>query len=158
MSQPASPSRPQNKAQRARSRLFPDATVYEPIPGTYSAIPWVFRRALAAIPPRTFQVLVYLYLRSGPESVTWFTDRQIASDLGIGYRKLTPHLRWLTDNGFLAAASHAGDRFIALLSPEQALRDLATAKKLSPDVMEAVAEDFETIGLAPLEPVAQDPP
>jgi DNA-binding MarR family transcriptional regulator len=147
---PARKARP-NKGERTLVRLFPDEPRYVPKRGTYSAMPWVLRRAVALFAPREFQLLVYLYLRAGPESLVWMSDRQIAVDLGVGHRKLSPHLRSLVQRGFIRMRDHDGERFILLLDPELALRKLVARGEIPPTMRDALADDFEKIGLEPLD-------
>jgi hypothetical protein len=153
---PAAPKK--SKAQRMLAKLFEGAHGYVPRKGTYSAMPWVLRRAIGLFPaPREWQLLTYLYLRAGPEALVWLGDKQIAVDLGVGYRKVGPHIRSLIAKGFLQSKEHDGQRYLLLVDPEHALRELAKKGAIPQAMWEPLAEDFETIGLEPLEPPILDP-
>jgi hypothetical protein len=147
---PASLAARPNKARRMLEKLFPEAQRYVPRKGSYSAMPWVFRRAASLFNVREWQVLTYLYLRSGPESLVWMSDKQMAIDFGIGPRKVGPHIRSLVAKGFLSAVEHDGTRYLLLLDPEAALRGMAARGAVPPRVLGLLADDFETLGLAPL--------
>ncbi|HTU56949.1 MAG TPA: hypothetical protein VMF89_00925 [Polyangiales bacterium] len=147
---PRHPKHRPNKPQRMLERLFADAPRYVARRGTYSAMPWVLRRAIAIFAVREWMVLSYLYLGVGPESLVWLTDKQIATDLGVGHRKIGPHIRTLEQKGFLKTAEHEGVRYTLLLDPELALRRLAAEKALPPSVLDLLTDDFEAIGLEPL--------
>jgi hypothetical protein len=58
--------------------------------GKFSPLPWVLRRVQWLFQPREWQLLTYLMMRSGPESVCWQTDKEIAYDLDITAKKLAP--------------------------------------------------------------------
>jgi hypothetical protein len=157
VSAPASPPPKLSKAQRMLAKLFADAPRYVARKGSYSAMPWVLRRAVGLFAVREWQVLTYLYLRSGPESLVWLTDKQIAVDLDVGYRKVGPHLRALVEKGFLKTAEYDGQRYLLLLEPETALRSLVAKGAVPLRTWETLAEDFETIGLSPLAPPLPKP-
>jgi DNA-binding MarR family transcriptional regulator len=148
----APPAARPSKAKRMLEKLFPEAPRYVPRKGTYSAMPWVLRRAVGLFSVREWQVLTYLYLRSGPESLVWMSDKQIAIDLDVGARKVGPHIRALVAKGFLKAAEHDGVRYLLLLDAEAALRGLAASGGIPKRVLEQLGDDFEVIGLRTLTP------
>jgi DNA-binding MarR family transcriptional regulator len=138
------------KAARMAKKLFPGAPRYTPKRRTYSAIPWLLRCGLGLFTPREFMLLVYLHLRAGPEQLVWHGEKQIAADLDIGHRKLSPHFKKLEEKQFIRTREHDGVRYTLLLDPERALRFLAQNGKLSERMFEAINDDFETLGLEPL--------
>jgi len=151
--QPLQPAPKPNKAVRMLAKLFPDAPRYIPRKRSYSAMPWVLRRAVSLFGVREWQVLTYLYLRTGPESLVWMNDKQIAVDLGVGHRKVGPHIHSLAAKGLLRTKEHDGVRYLLLLDPEAALRGMVARGEVPERVLEQLNEDFETIGLQPLTPL-----
>src|SRR5688572_17861793 len=85
--------------------------------GGYAAVPWIFRSLLALMSARQWTILSYLYLRSGPQGLSWETDRTIALDLNIGAKKLSPHLRKLEELGFIATRRLGRNRYVKLVDP-----------------------------------------
>ncbi|MGA2451661.1 MAG: hypothetical protein ABTD50_23645 [Polyangiaceae bacterium] len=143
-------SRRNGKARRIQERLFADSKRFSASGGKFSPLPWCLRRVLWLFAPRTWQVLTYLMMRSGQEGVTWHTDKQIALDIGVTFRKVAPHLRQLEKQGFILMKEHDGDRYVCLLDPLFALDALVRKGAIHSERLEALNEDLETMGLSQL--------
>src|SRR5258707_14819393 len=126
------------KASRISERSFPDVPRFGTKRGMFSPLPWVFRTVLSAFPPRTWMVYSYLCMKSGPEGISWPTDKQIAHDLGVGVRKVGPHLKWLADLGFIVARDVDGLRYICLCDPVLGLEKLAEERTRPPAMVIAM--------------------
>jgi hypothetical protein len=117
--------------------------------GGYSAVPWVYRTMLGALSPREWMVLSYLLLRSGPEGLTWLTDRAIGTDIGLGAKKIGPHIRRLADYGFIATKRIGRQRFVKLVDPMSLLeRLLGEESFLDAEQRQRLAQDVERINRA----------
>jgi DNA-binding MarR family transcriptional regulator len=114
--------------------------------GGYSAIPWVFRTLLSTMSPREWMLLSYLYLRSGPEGISWSTDRTIGDDIGLGPKKLTPHLKELERRGFIRMRRMGRNRYVKLVDPMWlAERLLQPDSDLAPEVRVRLTDDLHQI-------------
>lgn len=143
-----------NKAARAREQYFPDVPKFEP-DGNFSALPWVFRTILSFFKPRDWQLLTYLMMRSGPHGLSWFTDKQIGADVGIGHRKVGTHLKALEEAGFILSKwAEDGTRYICLVDPVPVIRQLAAKKKFTPDTLVRLNSDLATLELPSIDPEA----
>jgi len=145
------------KAARAVERVFPDVMRFK-AKANFSAVPWLFRRALWLFQPRAWMVLTYLYLRSGPEGITWLTDKQIGIDIDLGYRKVGPQLRELESMGFIVIREFDGERFVCLIDPHFALRALVRAGKITGERLDRLNEDCATIDIEPIDDRDIPPP
>jgi hypothetical protein len=148
-------TRRNRKAERIFLKLFSGVTRFNAANGKYSAIAWCLRRVQWLFAPRTWQVYTYVAMRSGPEAVSWQTDKQIAVDLGVTFRKIAPHLRTLQELGFLVMKEHDGERYVCLLDPYAALNDLVMSGKIRGERLDALNEDLEVMGLPSLPNVEQ---
>ena len=137
------------KSQRVdglRKQHFGEVPSFNPRLGGYSAVPWVYRTLLAAFTPREWMVLSYLYLRSGPEGITWLTDETIGTDIGIGRKKLGPHIKRLVEMGFIVAKRLGRQRYIKLVDPMSLAEKLVTSPSfLTPEQQQRLAQDLEQI-------------
>jgi hypothetical protein len=131
------------KASRISERAFPDVPRLSTKAGMFSPLPWVFRSVLAAFPPRTWMAYTYIIMKSGPEGISWPTDKQMAHDLGIGVRKVGPHLKLLVELGFIVMREVDGLRYICLVDPVVALEKLAEERSMSPEMVASMREDLD---------------
>jgi hypothetical protein len=137
------------KAQRIADRLFSGLPKFAPKRGMFSPLPWMLRCALPLFTPRAWQVYTYLMMRAGPEAIVWLSDKQIAHDLAITYRKIGPQLKYLRNLGLLAEGEHEGLRYLFLVDPLHALKKLKTSPKLTATEQRALAavnDDLDLIG------------
>ena len=148
----SAPGKPQRgKGRRIYERYFSDVPVFSPGSGSgFSPLPWIYRRMLWLFSPREWQLLTYLLMRSGPEGVCWQSDKEIAFDLGIGPRKLAPHVKSLRDRGFIRVVEDQGQRYICLPEPIGVLRRLAESGEIRAERLQALNDDLEVIGLVPI--------
>jgi hypothetical protein len=91
-------------------------------------------------------VLTYLYMRSGPEGISWSTDRVIGDDIGLGPKKLGPHLQELERRGFIRMRRMGRNRYVKLVDPmwlaEQLLKP---GSELAPEVRQRLTDDLNQI-------------
>lgn len=81
-------------------------------------------------------------MRSGPEGLSWMTDKQISHDVGIGHRKVGPHLRELVDLGLTAMQELEGTRYICLVDPVHVIAGLIEKKALPQPIIDALEDDL----------------
>ncbi len=145
-----SPGRPpRGKARRIYERYFSDVPVFSTSGAGFSPLPWVYRRVLWLFAPREWQVLTYLTMRVGPEGVCWQNDKEIAFDLGIGPRKLAPHIKGLRDRGFVRIVEDQGQRYLCLPEPVGVLRRLVEKGEIHGERLRSLNDDLEVMGLEP---------
>jgi hypothetical protein len=106
-------------------------------------VQWLFK-------PREWQLLTYLMMRAGPESVVWQTDKEIAFDLDIGPRKLTPHIKALGDLGFIRIADAEGRRLVCIPDPLEVIRNLVARDHIRGERLDSLNDDLVVIGLEPI--------
>jgi DNA-binding MarR family transcriptional regulator len=134
------------RVEGLRQAHFPEVPTFDQRLGGYSAVPWVYRTILAAFSPREWMVLSYLYLRSGPEGITWLTDETIGRDIGLGRKKLGPHVRRLAELGFIVTKRIGRQRFIKLVNPMALVDGLLQPRSfLAPEQRERLQQDLEQI-------------
>lgn len=138
-----------SKAQRIRDRYFAEVPQFNTTNGMYSPIPWIYRNLLSVLQVRTWQILTLLLMRSGPESLSWLVDAQIANDVGIGRRKVAPHLRELEKLGFITSQVIDGLRYVCIVDPMVVVRKLLeenpTTNFLPPKVVAAIEDDLDVM-------------
>jgi hypothetical protein len=139
-------SRKGTRASRIVAKHFGDIQRFDPKGGNFSPLPWIYRRLLWFFPPRAWQVFTYLVMRSGPEGLSWLNDKQIATDLGIGHRKIGPQLSWLKEHGFIATLEVEGLRYVCLVDPLVPLAALFHKGGLPHARVETLSEDLELLG------------
>lgn len=124
----------------------------------FSPLPWLYRRLQWYFTPRAWQVLTYIIMRAGPEGLFWMNDRQIAVDLGIGHRKVTPQIQWLVEQGFVAEAEVEGLRYLCLVHPGTVIAALHEKRALSPLRVQQLSDELVLCGSPPLEATGDVPP
>jgi len=90
-------------------------------------------------------LLTYLYLRSGPEGLSWLTDKAIAADLGIGPKKLSPHFRQLEERGFIATKRLGRNRYVKLIDPMMLAERALVSTSLPTTVHQRLKHDLDQI-------------
>lgn len=138
-----------NKAQRVSAKLFGDVPKFQPKKGMFSPLPWCLRRAQPLFTPRAWQVYTYLVMRSGPEAMVWASDKQIAHDIGVTWRKIRPQLKAIVRLGLIVEGEHEGLRYLCLVDPVHALTEFAKSEGITKDeraALEAVDDDLDLIG------------
>ena len=134
------------QAERARDKHFSGIALLNAKSGQFSPLPWVWRRLQWLFTPREWQIYCYLLMRSGPVPVVWSSDRQIAADFGIGFRKIAPQLRALQAKHLIAIANDQdGTRFIAIVSPLDAVKKIVAEGCIPPDRLITLGEDLEVL-------------
>jgi hypothetical protein len=117
-----------SQVQKIRERLFPDTETFVSKGGGYVPLPIVLRHAQFLFSPREWQIYTYVLMRSGPDSVAWFTLQELAWDLDFrSIPKLKPYVDKLVDAGWLKHQTSQGkDYYIAPepLSVFRARRDV----------------------------------
>jgi hypothetical protein len=141
----ALPQPARSKARRIRETRFADVEVFRPAGGKFSPLPWIYRRVLWLFAPREWQILTYFMMRVSQEGVLWQSDKEIAFDLGIGFRKLAPHMKALRERGFILVVEELGQRYICLPEPAGVLRRLVESGEISGDRLLALNEDLEVM-------------
>ena len=147
----ALPQPARSKARRIRETHFSDVEVFRPSDGKFSPLPWIYRRVLWLFAPREWQILTYFIMRVSQEGVLWQSDKEIAFDLGIGSRKLAPHMKVLRERGFILVVEELGQRYICLPAPLGVLRRLVESGEISGDRLLALNEDLEVMRSSPFE-------
>jgi DNA-binding MarR family transcriptional regulator len=137
-------------SSRIYERHFSKVPIFAAKEGKYSPLPWVLRRVQFLFQPREWQLLTYLVMRCGAESVCWQTDKEIAFDLDIGPKKLPPYMKQLEEDGFIKTAQAEGKRFICVVEPLEAIKGLVAAGKIAPPRLTALNDDLELMGLPTL--------
>lgn len=135
------------KGMRARDALFSEVEAFDPRRNGFSAFGWLLRSVLFVVSPRGWQIFSLLALRAGPEAVVWLSDREIGFAVDINYRKVGGYLKELADLGLIAIASAAGERFIALRDPMEAVRRVLARPDLDAERRAALLADIEAIGI-----------
>jgi DNA-binding MarR family transcriptional regulator len=98
------------------------------------------------MPPRQWMILTYLYLRSGPQGISWETDRDMGLDLGLGPKKVGPHIRQLEALGFIVSKRLGRNRYVKLVDPMTVARTwLATEGRLDAERQKRLVDDLEQI-------------
>ena len=138
------------KSLRIYQRYFPGTPVFVAKQGKFSPLPWVLRRVQSLFQPREWQLLTYCIMRAGPEAICWQTDREIAFDLGITHKKLPPYFKALAEKGFVKTAEADGKRYVCIVNPLDALKNLIALGKVSQKVQDALEDDLEQMRLDPL--------
>lgn len=96
---------------------FPGVPTFNTRLGGYSPLAWMYRSILDSFTPREWMVLTYLLMRSGPDGICWPTDKTIGVDIGLGPKKVGPHLRRLAERGFIVTRRLKGRRYVKLVDP-----------------------------------------
>jgi hypothetical protein len=130
------------KASRISERLFKDVPRLDTKRGMFSPLHWAFRTVIREIPIRTWQIYTYILMRSGPEGLSWQTDRQIGHDCNIGPRKVAQHIRELEKLGVIVTKEHEGTRYICVADPLRALSELSGKGALAPLVVQSLHDDL----------------
>lgn len=138
------------KTARIYERHFSGVPIFEATGGKFSPLPWVLRKVQWLFAPREWQLLTYLIMRSGPESVTWQTDHEIAHDLDLGPKKIPPYLKDLEAKGFIKIVQAEGKRYVCIVEPLEAIKGLVAAGKFPRQRMDELNDDLETMKLPPL--------
>ena len=148
----------QRKARRIYERHFKDVRTYSSdTSGGFSQLPWVLRRVQWLFTPRAWQVLTYLMMRAGPDAVVWQTDKEIAFDLGIGPRKLAPHIKSLVERGFIRVVDAEGQRLICIPDPLDVIRSLVASGEIRDEQLDSLNDDLVVIGMGPIGGKAEPP-
>jgi hypothetical protein len=142
---------PKNREERIAQRHFAHVVRYKQGRRGFSAFPWVLRRVLWLFAPRTWEVLSYLMLRMGRESIVWVTDETMAKDIGVTPRKISPHIRRLAELGFIAAKVVEGQRYVAIVDPLFTIQQLVNRGVISGERLEDLNDDMATMKLSPFE-------
>ena len=133
-------------------RYFADVARLNQRRSGYAAFPWVLRGILWVFSsPRTWQVLSYLMLRMGRESIVWVTDQQMAKDIGVTPRKVGPHLKRLVELGFISMRTIEGQRYVAIVDPFHAIQQLVNAGIIVGDRLDDLNEDLAAMKLPAFE-------
>lgn len=138
-----------------RSRLFGDAPRFRAKGGGYVPLPWLFRRLQRLFRPREWQVFCYVLMRADRWGLCWPTDREIAADLGVNYRKIGPNLRVLAELGFLRICTERDRRYLCIIDPLTVVRTLAKngvlTEKLPPEQLAELEKDLGFLRETPLQ-------
>jgi hypothetical protein len=119
-----------------RNQYFPGAEskVADTSKGAFIPLPIIMRKLMRHISASELRVLTYLQLRCDKFFICFPTIDEMAYELDMaGPRNLTPHIKSLEKNKFIATANGGGKKFYLVHDPRVAIAHLVETDKISPD-------------------------
>lgn len=114
------------KDLRYRKQFFPNAedVIFDTTTKGYGPLPILLRKLLRHLTPPEVRVLIYLYTRASKYRICYPTIDEIAEELNLNRKNVTPHLRALEKKKLIQTHAALGKRFFLILDPRVALEHL----------------------------------
>lgn len=142
---------------KIRQRLFPNVPTFDPKVGGYASFPFVMRRLQFLFEPRAWQVYSYVLMRIGPHGIGWLTMSEMSWDLDFkSIPKLNVYVDKLVEDGWLKHSTSRAREYFLAPDPMFVVKQLAAAKKLSAERIEAIDEVLESLKWKTIQSDADD--
>jgi len=133
-------------ARYVRKLFGQDAKTFKTSQGGFVPFPIIYRKLFRYITTPQLRVLVYLCTRASKYCLCYPTYEEIAHDLGLGGRKnLTPHIKALEANGFIATHTSEGKKFYLIHDPVVPISHLFKSGKLTESALDEINDLLETL-------------
>jgi hypothetical protein len=153
MSNKQTPAMDEPRTLRFRNQYFPGAEdkVADVSKGGFIPLPIIMRKLMRHISAPELRVLTYLQLRCDKFFICFPTIEEMAYELDMaGPRNLTPHIKALEKNKFIATASGGGKKFYLVHDPRVAIVHLVDIGKISSDELFEINELLKDLNQVPI--------
>ncbi len=120
---------------RLRKQFFPNAegVIFDTAVKGYVPMPILMRKLLRHLTPPEVRVLMYLHLRASKYRVCYPTIEEIAEELGLNRKNVTPHITSLEKKKLIMTHFAKGRKYFLILDPRVALQHLVDTGVIAGD-------------------------
>jgi len=127
---------------RYRKRFFPNAeeVIFHTSTKGYAPLPIMLRKLLRHLTPPETRVLIYLYTRASQYRICYPTIDEIAEELGVHRKNVTPHIKSLERKHLIYTRAAGGRKYFLVLDPRVALEAMVASGEIQGEELFMVNE------------------